>query len=850
MAKGGFLKQDWFTALVLGVVFVVAVLSGIPFVRNLEYLAYDTGVKLTNRNPRGADDIAVVAIDDESIRKIGRWPWPRNVLGDVIQKLSQAQAKVIALQIFLSERQQDPGLAYIAQLKDIVDNSNPGRTPPKEINAIRTVLQQAQQNLDTDTQLAQALSQSNGVVMPMYFRLGTPVGRPDSVLPAFIQKNRLTRVIAAANEFAAPPSTVGVTAPLAQFGQYAAGVGHLNLIPDEDGAIRTEPLVLEYYGDYYPSLALLIAAKSLNLGVDDITVDLGRGVRLGRLSIQTDDMLRMYSGFYRSNNDNPPFASYSFYDVLNGNVPMQAFSGKIVLIGATAVGIGDTRITPVSRAMSGPDITANAIASILNQDFYVTPSWAPVAQIGIYFAILLYLMFVLPKMTAAVAGVVSSAVFVTLIGAEQYLLIEKQLWLRTAAPALLLLLGYLLITSKRFFVTERLKVKVEADSAQTNRMLGLSFQGQGQLDMAMDKFRTLPVDDSVLDLIYNLALDFERKRQLNKAVAAYDYILQHNARFRDASERRKRAQQADSTIVLGGSRSSPGGTLVLDGTDQKPTLGRYEIERELGKGAMGAVYLGRDPKINRVVAIKTMALSQEFAAEDLEDVKNRFFREAETAGRLNHRNIVTIYDAGEDQDLAYIAMEYLQGRDLTDHVRSGELLPLAQVIDIVSTVAGALSYAHTQGVVHRDIKPANIMYDAAANSIKVTDFGIARITASSRTKTGVILGTPSYMSPEQLAGKHVDGRSDLFSLGVMTFELLTGRQPFHGDSMATLMFQIANERHPDITAVRNDLPTCLRSVIDRALQKNPEKRFQTGDELSRALAKCLRTLTSKKAEVE
>ncbi len=845
MTKGGFLTRDWFAALVLGVIFIVAVLSGLPLIRNLEYLAYDTGVKLTTRSPRGTDNIAVVAIDDNSIRQIGRWPWPRNILGEVIDKLSQAQAKVIALQVFLSESQRDPGLAYIKQLQDIVDQDHAPKAAHQELNQIRGVLAQAQQNLDTDAQLAQDLAQSHGVLMPMYFRLGKAIGRPDAAMPTFVRADRLARVVAPGNDFFGPPTGVSVTTPLAQFGQYVAGVGHLNMLPDRDGAVRTEPLVVDYYGDYYPSLSLLIAAKSLNLGVNDITVNLGQGVRLGNLSILTDSALRMYPGFYRDRANDPAFATYSFADVLNGKVPMQAFAGKIVLIGATAVGIGDTRVTPVSDAMSGPEITANDVASILNQDFYVRPAWAPLATIGMYFFILLYLMFLLPRMPAGLAAGVSLVVFVGLLGSEQYLLIEKQLWLHTAAPALLLLLGHLLITSKRFFVVERLKDQVSADSAQTNRLLGLSFQGQGQLDMAMDKFRMLPVDDSVLDLIYNLALDFERKRQINKAVAAYDYILQHNSRFRDASERRKRAQQADSTVVLGGSRTGPGGTLVLDGTDQKPTLGRYEVEKELGKGAMGAVYLGRDPKINRVVAIKTVALSEEFANEDLAEVKSRFFREAETAGRLNHPNIVTIYDAGEDQDLAYIAMEFLQGRDLTDYVRPGHLLPPTQVLDIASTVAGALNYAHAQGVVHRDIKPANIMYDAAANSIKVTDFGIARITASSRTKTGVILGTPSYMSPEQLAGKHVDGRSDLFSLGVMLFELLTGQQPFHGDSMATLMFQIANEKHPDVTSVRADLAPCLRTLVDKALQKNPDKRYQTGEEMIRALAKCQRNLGAK-----
>jgi serine/threonine protein kinase len=182
-------------------------------------------------------------------------------------------------------------------------------------------------------------------------------------------------------------------------------------------------------------------------------------------------------------------------------------------------------------------------------------------------------------------------------------------------------------------------------------------------------------------------------------------------------------------------------------------LGRYEIEKELGKGAMGVVYLGRDPKINRVVAIKTMALSQEFEADELVEVKERFFREAETAGRLNHANIVTMFDAGEEHDLAYIAMEFLKGKDLVPYAKPGNLLPLPRVMSIVARVADALSYAHENNVVHRDIKPANIMYEPESDQVKVTDFGIARITDSSKTKTGMVLGTPSFMSPEQLAGK-------------------------------------------------------------------------------------------------
>jgi serine/threonine-protein kinase len=326
-------------------------------------------------------------------------------------------------------------------------------------------------------------------------------------------------------------------------------------------------------------------------------------------------------------------------------------------------------------------------------------------------------------------------------------------------------------------------------------------------------------------------------------------MFEYNPKFRDLEQRLGRAKVMSETVMLGGGTSHPGGTMMLGTGSEKPMLGRYQVERELGKGAMGVVYGGRDPKINRVVAIKTMALAQEFDADELEDVKARFFREAETAGRLTHPNIVTIYDAGEEHDLAYIAMEFLKGKDLVPYTKPDNLLPLAKTMSIVARVAEALGYAHTQNVVHRDVKPANIMYEPESDTVKVTDFGIARITDSSRTKTGMVLGTPSYMSPEQLAGKKIGGQSDLFSLGAALFQMVCGQLPFQGDSMAQLMFKIANEPHPDILEIRPDVPDCLVAIINRSLAKNPEERFQTGDEMAKAIRACAASLTADTVDI-
>jgi eukaryotic-like serine/threonine-protein kinase len=254
---------------------------------------------------------------------------------------------------------------------------------------------------------------------------------------------------------------------------------------------------------------------------------------------------------------------------------------------------------------------------------------------------------------------------------------------------------------------------------------------------------------------------------------------------------------------------------------------------------MGIVYLGTDPKINREVAIKTMALAQEFGDDELKEVKERFFREAESAGRLNHANIVAIYDAGEESDLAYIAMELLKGYDLDAHIKEDELLPIETVIQIVIQCAKGLDYAHSQNVVHRDIKPSNIMYDPDTGVVKITDFGIARITDSSKTRTGTVLGTPNYMSPEQCMGKKVDGRADLFSLGVLTYQLICGALPFKGDSMATLMYSIVNDRPIDIKTVKPDINPALRKVIHNAIGKKPEKRYQSGRKMAAHLQVCL-----------
>ncbi len=530
--------------------------------------------------------------------------------------------------------------------------------------------------------------------------------------------------------------------------------------------------------------------------------------------------------------------------MLNQKINPSVFKDKIVLIGPTASGIYNALVTPVSTNFPGVEMTANVVENIIHQNFLKKPYWTRMFELGILLIFGIYTIFILPKLKAKTASIISLILLLTLIFSVFIIFNTQGIWLPMIYPTLLLLFGYTFITSRRFLITERAKEKVEADSVETNKMLGLSFQGQGMLDLAFDKFRKCPVDDSMKDLLYNLGLDFERKRQFSKAAAVYEYIQKHDPKYKDVSTRQTKMRAAGETMIFG----APGkkapiaeSTVMVDVEVEKPTLGRYEIIGELGKGAMGIVYKGRDPKINRTVAIKTIRFDQEFEEDQAKEIKERFFREAEAAGILNHPNIVTIYDVGEDYDLSYIAMEFLEGNDLDKYCKKENLLPLKKVLEICAKVCDALDYAHQKGIVHRDIKPANIVL-LKNGEVKVTDFGIARITSSSKTQTGIILGTPSYMSPEQVLGKKVDGRSDIFSLGVVLYELSTGEKPFKGESIATLMYQIANVPHPSPRLINDLIPTAGEEIINRALEKDLEKRYQRSSEMAEDLRKLAQEL--------
>ncbi len=268
-------------------------------------------------------------------------------------------------------------------------------------------------------------------------------------------------------------------------------------------------------------------------------------------------------------------------------------------------------------------------------------------------------------------------------------------------------------------------------------------------------------------------------------------------------------------------------------------LGRYEIDSEIGRGAMGVVYRGRDPKIDRSVAIKTISILEQDADEE-HNFRERFFQEAKAAGGLSHPGIVTIFDVGEEPNsrLPYMVMEFVEGRPLSRVLGASRnrKLPLGPALQLAHEIAEALHYAHGRGVVHRDIKPANILVTREGHA-KIADFGIAKVNRSQLTLPGRTLGSPAYMAPEQLTGENVDGRSDLFSLGVILYTMLTGYRPFQGNSAATVISKVAHHDPLPVTVLEADFPPALNRIVSRAIAKDPTLRYQTGAEMAADIQK-------------
>ncbi|AMN46396.1 serine/threonine protein kinase [Steroidobacter denitrificans] len=839
-----------------------------------------------------AQDVAIVAIDDASLEALGEWPWPRDVHADLLEHLRGAHARVVAFTMPIDDAWRTSETERLRAALALLESSNLGASD--QARQLRRLLGAPSRGRDPDTHLAKLIGAHGNVVLPVELRVGEPSTQPVDLSTRFFPE-------AGSAPTRAAPAAAIVRAPGAIFTNAAGAVGHGYLPADADGKVRTDLAAARVSSVLLPSLAVAIAARATGLAPNEMRF-VDDTLQLARHDVPLEAGLRLRPHRFPESGSRAisqyPYWQVLAGEVpaeqLRDKIVLIGITSKRL-----PMDIAPYAGTDENLASSPVLIIAGTVSSLLSGTLYARPSAIVLAEWIAGAAVVAFAALALPAMGAAVGSLATILLIAVLALTEVGLLGAAQLWAKfmlACTAALAGLAAYLVSELLRRANIRHAKDAV--DSAANLRALGQTFQRQGQLDLAFETYRRYPLDAPTMELMYQLGLDFERRAQRPKASAVYTYIASRDPHYRDLKNRMSRVREEPlarptgnfGTHVERGERPGPAGlpalaqnggraasktrgngeaasigrndpgsaasswATTIPALDEPEdslapfdryalgsggrTLGRYQIERELGKGAMGTVYLGRDPHINRVVAIKAIPLAEEFAEDDLEEARARFFREAEMAGRLNHPAIVTVYDAGEDQGLAYIAMEYLRGQHLSHFTAPAQLLPARRVMQLAARVADALHYAHRQNVIHRDIKPANIMFDADTDELKITDFGIARLADVSRTKTGIVLGTPSFMSPEQLEGRSIDGRSDQFSLGISLYQLLCGQLPFRADSMPRLMHKIATEPHAPIRVLQPELPECIDSIFARVLAKSADDRYVNCAEFGAALREC------------
>lgn len=566
----------------------------------------------------------------------------------------------------------------------------------------------------------------------------------------------------------------------------ATRTGFLEIQADRDGVLRRSALWQLNDGVMSPSLPLAVA-------FDDSDRNAAH-----KLSAETD-------AIYLSNYAELPRVDVG--DLLRSNADLGPLDGATVFVDTSPELVGATAMLPSGQFVTASEVTASLLADVERGRTILSPNWATAlewaAPVLLAVAAILFMPGRSHKDIAVLAGVVA----VGLLLLEALLLYVLHTRVDLGRPLLI----YLGIAALCLWLVGDAKKEVK-DAFKK----GSDFLAAGRLEPAFAEFRRCPPSETIAAVMYKLSLAFEQQAKPERAEAVLEWM--------------KRTHGPASI------RES--GTLSADGGPQR--LGRYVIERRIGKGAMGAVYLARDPRINRPVALKAIPIEKEFEDEELKEARLRFFREAESAGRLTHPNIITVFDAGEDKGLAYIAMEYVPGIPLRNFTDPKKLLAPKRALELCATTAEALDYAHNMGVIHRDIKPANLLYNPKDGLLKITDFGVARMTDNNNTKTGIVLGTPMYMSPEQLSAEELTGHSDLFSLGVTLYELLAGEVPFKATNIAVLMTKITTEDPAPISRRRAGIPPSVDAVLAKALAKRPKDRFSCGAEMAIALRNCAR----------
>ncbi|MBP6250932.1 MAG: CHASE2 domain-containing protein [Leptothrix sp. (in: Bacteria)] len=817
----------------------------------VERAAYDHASARAGRP--GSSDVLVVAIDAQSLASQGAWPWPRELHARLIDRLHAAGAKVVVHTEAFVGAESPRALAELHRIaRTVASDPDLARHPQ-----LPMVLSESQELLDGDARLAQSLS-AHGHSLLLTGTMQAPAVAVESLLaqaPTAAGARGVSSRVGAARTLDWPPAVLATA---------ARALGHLEFVPDTDGLLRRHAVWAGSPDS--PVLSLALQSASLQLGVDPAQLrQQGRAalpLKVGERAVPVDALGQLWPLYARPRAGQPAFASLSAEAVLAGRFKPAAVGGKLVWVGRTDTAVAAPLLhwdTPGLRELAPVELAAQVSSAVLTGQLVSTPAWAQGLPWLLLLPVAAYLLLGAPRLAPAAAAAVGLLLALSLLLVSELMLSSTRVWMPLGLPAAAVATGTVgLLLSRRWpegglrvlsglalggpapFAGAALSAPVQAGKPATTALAA----APGSAPVAA------PVAAPVPDLVsgdgpggaagpsefddragWSVAATLVPSPEATSDAASPEQALVHLAdAFRGMA-----VAPLEATLPLQVSALPPKAAAAeagQGGGERLPRLGRYLLRSEIGRGTMGRVYLGVEIGQDTELAIKTLALAREFEGFALRDARARFQREAVAASRLQHPDIVRVLDVGEHNGLAYLVMERVMGEDLTHHVHRRHRLSMRSVVALGARVAAALAHAHGQGVIHRDIKPANIMLDLAGGKVKVTDFGIAHISDAARTRTGLVLGSPSYMSPEQLQGRAVDGRSDLYSLGVVLFQLLTGELPLKGATLADLIDAVTRQPAPDVRSLASEVPESLATLLSILLQKRPELRYPDGRQLA------------------
>ena len=796
--------------LLITVLVVVLFVNDTGMLTGLQTSLNDTFCNLTAEES-ASQSIAIVTIDDRAIKEYGEWPWNRDVIADLLAAVAQAKPKAVLIDLDLTENPDQDSAGYTSILAS-------------QMNWVERVV--------LPFEIAPAQFRSTKSSNPRYlFEHSVVVDNP---LGTMEESSSLH-----ARKVFLPAEKLLETHPY---------LGFDYITPDEDRTVRHQAAVVSYDSYYYPSLPVAAAAAYLGVDASQIRIEEGTAVHIGgATSIPIDQSGQCYIQYSKGG----AFTQISAADILGEKTNASQMANRLVIIAVGDRNELDSYNTATNGPMTETAIKASIISNIIQHNFITVDKGRRAIHLIVMFMLGGLCAFFFPTIPVVKRIAILGGTLVALAVMNYYLVAFSHLLVETVQYGLqisLFLIASLFLQVKETATQTAktaVKKKAKADrmSAEqhvetgvpiTRELRASSSDRENQptaiIDTQSQAHGEYPDDHQSVNLDTSETVGSHEAMSSTAASTSASDILASNS-----SEVQSSSGRTDTP--------SPSSKLLLE-TPNISNLGRYQVTGVLGKGAMGTVYKGIDPAINRPVALKTIRLDFVTDPEEMEELKERLFREAQAAGKLSHPNIVTIYDVGSEGHLQYIAMEYLEGQTLEELIKKKVKFNYKIIAQIIVQICSALEYAHAQGIVHRDIKPANIMV-LSDYRVKVMDYGIARIDSNSMTKTGIAMGTPNYISPEQLKGKSSDQRADIFSLGVVMYEILLGRRPFRGENITSLIYNILNHEPEKPSTINPQIPLIFDHIIMRALRKNPAERYGKASELRADLADFVESFVSR-----